>query len=265
MLFSCKNKIILVIGGTRGIGRAAVLALAEVGATVIVTGRTLDAAETVASEARDLGAEAFAFAMDVSDVETSRSVIDTIASRFGRIDALVANAGISPYWTRAENVTPEMWDELMAVNLRGAFFAVQAVGRHMLAQGFGSIVSISSVTAKVGVNRGLPYVATKGGLDAMTRTLAIEWAEHGVRVNGVAPGYVATDITRGMRANLGLSDHLVSEMPLGRFAEPEEIAGTIVYLCSEAASFVTGQVFIVDGGFAAGRAKRGSNRTPQPK
>lgn len=256
MAGSCDGKIVLVIGGTRGIGRAAALALADAGATVIVTGRSLEPAETVAAEARALGAEAFAFAMDVGDVVASRSVIDTIAAQFGRIDALVANAGISPYWVRAENITPEIWDEVMAINLRGVFFAVQAVGRHMLAQGFGSIVSVSSVTATVGVNRGLPYVATKGGLDAMTRTLAVEWADRGVRVNGVAPGYVATDLTHGMRGNSGITELLLAEVPMGRFAEPEEIAGTIVHLCSDSASFITGQIVVVDGGFAAGRGKR---------
>ncbi|MBD3759252.1 SDR family NAD(P)-dependent oxidoreductase [Rhizorhabdus sp.] len=256
MIFSCKNKIILVIGGTRGIGRAAVLTLADVGATVIVTGRALELAETVAAEARARGAEAFAWAMDIGDPHASRTAIDAIAARFGRIDALVANAGISPYWIRSDHITPEIWDELMAVNLRGTFFAVQAAGRHMLTQGSGSIVTVSSVTATVGVNRGLPYVATKGGLDAMIRTLAIEWADRGVRVNGVAPGYVATDLTHGMRNNPGITDHLLGEVPMGRFAEPEELAGTIVHLCSDAASFITGQIFVVDGGFAAGRAKQ---------
>jgi NAD(P)-dependent dehydrogenase (short-subunit alcohol dehydrogenase family) len=255
MTSSCDGRIVLVIGGTRGIGRAAVLALAKAGATVVATGRALSAAETVAAEARALGAEAFAYPLDVGDVDATRSVVDAIVARLGRIDALVANAGISPYWIRSENITPDMWDELMAVNLRGVFFAVQAVGQHMLRQGFGSIVSLSSVTATVGVNRGLPYVATKGGLDAMTRTLAVEWADRGVRVNGVAPGYVATDLTHSMRDNRGITNHLLSQVPLGRFAEPEELAGTIVHLCSDAASFITGQIFVVDGGFAAGRAK----------
>lgn len=256
MNFSCKGKIVLILGGSRGIGRAAVIALAEAGATVIVTSRSLPPAEAVAAEARALRGDAHAFAIDVCNVDATRSTIDNIAAQFGRIDALVANAGISPYWTRAENITPEIWDELMAVNLRGVFFAVQAVGRHMLGQGFGSIVSISSVTASVGVNRGLPYVATKGGLDAMTRTLAVEWADRGVRVNGVAPGYVSTDITKAMQGNSGISDLILGDVPMGRFAEADELAGTIVHLCSDAASFITGQTFIVDGGFSAGRAKR---------
>lgn len=130
--------------------------------------------------------------------------------------------------------------------------------RSTLPTGFGNIVSVSSVTAEVGVRGGLPYVATKGGLNALTRTLAVEWADRRVRVNGVAPGYVATDITHGMRDNAGISQHLIGQVPMDRLAEPEEIAGTIVHLCSDAASFVTGQIFVADGGFAAGRAWRSS-------
>jgi 3-oxoacyl-[acyl-carrier protein] reductase len=139
----------------------------------------------------------------------------------------------------------------MSVNLRGLFFAVQAAGRRMLEQGLGSIVAVSSVTAQVGILRGLPYVASKGGIDSMTRTLAVEWADQGVRVNGVAPGYVETDITEGMRKNQSLSRMVTDNTPLGRFAKPEEIAGMIVYLVSDESSYVTGQTFVVDGGYAA--------------
>ncbi len=141
----------------------------------------------------------------------------------------------------------------MDVNLRGLFFAVQAGGMHTLQNGGGSIVSVSSVTASVGVTRGLPYVASKGGLDSMTRSLAIEWADRGVRVNGVAPGYIATDMTHGMRDNDALKQSLLDTVPLGRFAEPEEVAALITFLASDAESYITGQTLIADGGFAAGR------------
>jgi 3-oxoacyl-[acyl-carrier protein] reductase len=249
----CEGKVALIIGGTRGIGRSAVLALAEAGADVIVVGRSLDTAQAVATEALQFGGTSLAIAVDVADTDAMQAATDRVVEQFGRLDILVANAGISPYWMRAEQITPAIWDELMAINLRGAFFSIQAAGRHMLAQGSGSIVAISSVTSAVGVSKGLPYVATKGGMDAMTRSLAVEWAGRGVRVNGVAPGYVATEMTHGMRENPGLADTLLSTVPMDRFAEPEEIASVIAFLGSDAASYITGQILIVDGGFAAGR------------
>ncbi len=249
----CAGKVALVVGGTRGIGRASALALASAGATVIVAGRSLETANEVANAAVALGARAEAMALDIADPAQSKVAIDEVANRHGALDILIANAGISPYWTRAENVTPEMWDTLMNVNLRGAFFAVQAGSMHMLKNGGGSIVSVSSVTAVVGVTRGLPYVASKGGMDAMTRSLAIEWADRQVRVNGVAPGYIATDMTHGMRGNDTLKQSLLDTVPMARFADPEEVASVIAFLASDAASYITGQTIVVDGGFAAGR------------
>lgn len=248
-----EGRIALVVGGTRGIGRAAALALAATNATVIPVGRSLEHSRLVASEIVKLGAKSMPLAFDVTDPGASAAAVEDVVRKFGGIDVLVANAGISPYWKRAEDLTPAMWDEVMAVNLRGIFFCVQAVGRHMLEHGRGSIVAISSVTSSVGVVRGLPYTATKGGLDAMVRSLATEWADRNVRVNGVAPGYVATDLTQGMRDSVGLSNSLLEAIPLGRFAQPEEVAGMIAYLASDASSYVTGQIFTVDGGFAAGK------------
>ncbi|HKB52658.1 MAG TPA: SDR family NAD(P)-dependent oxidoreductase, partial [Ramlibacter sp.] len=190
IVYPCSGKVALVVGGTRGIGRAVTLALAEAGAQVIASGRSLDGAQAVADQAAAAnGAHVHPIAFDVSGPHASEQAVLEVVRRFGRIDVLVANAGINPYYVRAEKVTPAIWDEIMGVNLRGLFFCVQAAGMHMLEQGRGSIVSISSVTATVGVARGLPYVASKGGVDAMTRALSIEWADRGVRVNGVAPGY----------------------------------------------------------------------------
>ena len=253
MTRSCAGKVALIIGGTRGIGRATTLALADAGATVVPAGRGIENAEGVAKTARTRGVEALPLVLDVTDPAASERAVEEVRQRFGRIDILVANAGINPYFLRAERITPEIWDEIMAVNLRGLFFSIQSAAKLMLAQGSGSIISVSSATSVVGVTHGLPYVATKGGLDAMTRSLAVEWADRGVRVNGVAPGYVATDLTHDVRDNQGLAEAVLSTVPLGRFGEPEEVAGLIVYLASDAASYVTGQTLIVDGGFAIAR------------
>jgi NAD(P)-dependent dehydrogenase (short-subunit alcohol dehydrogenase family) len=143
-----------------------------------------------------------------------------------------------------------MWDELMAVNLRGLFFAIQAAATGMLERKSGSIVCVSSAVSGIGIHRGLPYVATKGGVDAMVPSLAYEWADRGVRVNSVAPGYIATDLTQGLITNSSLRSMLLDRTPLQRFGSPEEVAGLICYLASDASAFVTGQRFIIDGGFS---------------
>lgn len=246
---SCAGKVVLVVGGTRGIGRACCLDLARAGATVVVSGRDEKNAEEVAGAVRELGAEASVAIHDVSDVDATTALFDDVHQRHGRIDGLVANAGMNPYFIRAEKLTTREWDDSLAVNLRGLFFAIQAVGKHMLAAGRGSIVTMSSVTAQRGVLRGLPYVAAKGGLDAMTRTLAVEWADRGVRVNGVAPGYIETDLTEGVRQNESLRDMVLRKVPAARFGAAHEVAAVATFLVSDAAAYMTGQVVSVDGGY----------------
>jgi 3-oxoacyl-[acyl-carrier protein] reductase len=246
------RKTVLVIGGTRGIGAAAAEAVGRDGARVIVSGRTLGGAESAAQRLAGLDINATGITFDVSDPVASAAAVEEALAKHGQIDSVVASAGISPYFSRAEDLTPEMWDHVIDTNLRGIFFVVQAAAKPMLARRSGSIVLVSSVTSMAGVPRALPYSAGKAGIDAIARTLAVEWADRGVRVNGVAPGWVSTEMTGALRENEKLSQWLVlDKVPMKRFGSAEEVGAMIAFLVSDRASYVTGQTFVVDGGFLA--------------
>jgi 3-oxoacyl-[acyl-carrier protein] reductase len=247
------GQVALVIGGSRGIGRAIALGLADAGARVVVSSRSRESVDATAGEIQARGGQALGIPGDVSRLTDVETLVRDTVEQCGRIDVLVNSAGINPFWKRPETLTPEDWDLIMSVNLRGPFFACREAGRVMIRQGRGRIVNVTSVTALRGTARGLPYTAAKAGLIGVTQTLAADWCAHGIRVNAIAPGFVDTDLTYQLRQNAALHQSLVAKVPLGRFGTPEEMAGLAVYLASEASSYVTGQVFVVDGGYSAVR------------
>lgn len=244
------GKVAWVTGAGRGLGSAIAQGLAAAGAAVALTARTeTELAETLAKIEAD-GGRGLVVPADVTDSEQVEAVVAAAFERLGGLDILVNNAGISPVLTRSEALSLVDWKRILDVNLTGAFICSQAAGQHMLAASSGSIISISSVHGQMGWPRLAAYAASKGGLELLTRTLAIEWADRNVRVNAVAPGYFATEMTAGLRASTR-SDELVHRIPFGRFGLPQEVVGAVLFLASDMSSYVTGSTVSVDGGWTA--------------
>lgn len=249
-LFSLDGRVALVTGAGRGLGRAIALGLARAGASMILVARTTEQVEEVASVIERAGGYARAFVADVRDPDQLERVYVTVAS-VSPLDVVVNAAGISPVYREAEVMALDDWDAVIATNLRGTFISCQLAGRAMISRRSGSIVNISSIAASVGLPRLSAYCASKAGIEGLTRTLALEWARHGVRVNAVAPAFFATDLTKGLRSNPHHLQSLVSSTPLGRLGEPDEVVGAVLYLSTDAARYVTGTTIAVDGGWLA--------------
>jgi NAD(P)-dependent dehydrogenase (short-subunit alcohol dehydrogenase family) len=249
--FNLGGKVAVVTGGGRGIGQAIALALADFGAKVVVCGRSMNALASTAEMIAAAGGTALAQQMDVSDGHSIVEARARVLAEFGQIDILVNNAGIDPHYASMENTSIEEWDEIIRVNLTGVFRCCRTLGEPMLARKTGSIVNISSIAGHIGLKRQVPYCASKGGVEQLTRALAHDWAEYGVRVNAVAYGFVRTDLTAGMVSHQHIAPRLLSRIPFGRFGETSEVAGAAVFLASPAASYVTGHSLVVDGGWTA--------------
>lgn len=247
--FSLAGKTALVTGGSRGIGRAIALALADQGARVAVASRSREALEAVVRAMAP--AEGLAVPVDLRDPEQVGAMVGAVLGSFGRIDVLVNSAGVSPAYTSALKLSEEDWHETLEVNLTGPFRTCRAVGRHMVEAGRGSVINVASIGARVGLTRLAAYCASKAGLEALTRVLALEWAGHGVRVNAIGPAFVTTDMSSALLEHPHFGPQLLAQTPLGRFGEAEDVAGAAVYLASDASRYVTGQTLFVDGGWLA--------------
>lgn len=243
-----EGRVAAVTGSTRGIGRAIAGAFLAEGARVIVNSRD---AEAAAATARELGGGTAFVGADVSTPEGAQAVVDTAMERFGKLDIMVANAGVNVV-RDAVDYTPEEWRRVLSTNLDGVFFCAQRAGRVMLRQGAGCVIAIASVTSFNAFPKRAAYSTSKAGVAMLTKVLAAEWAGQGVRVNAIAPGYVHTDLIEGLRqAGQVDLEALRRRTPMGRLAEPGEIARVAVFLASEAASYVTGTTLLVDGGWVA--------------
>ncbi|UCE34403.1 MAG: SDR family oxidoreductase [Deltaproteobacteria bacterium] len=250
--FNLHEKTAIVTGGSRGIGKAIALGFGDSGAKVVVAARKVHLLEEVVEEIRATGGEALAVKCDLSNDNELHNLIDKTVQRFERIDILVNNAGISPFLAKSEEVTKEMFEQVIQVNLLAPFLLCREAGKIMMKNNWGRIINIASVGGMVGFQRQIAYSATKGALIQMTRVLAIEWSQkYNITVNAIAPAYLATDLTEGVRASKKISENLLQRTPMRRFGETEEIVTAALYLASAYSSYTTGTTLTVDGGWMA--------------
>ncbi|MEO8612341.1 MAG: glucose 1-dehydrogenase [Chloroflexota bacterium] len=251
-LFDLTDRIALVTGAGRGIGREIARTLAQAGAHIAVAEFDPTSAEDAAAEIRTIGRQAFAVQTDVRDSASVEAAVAAVIAHFGHIDILVNNAGIAQHIPSAE-MSDADWLNIMNVNLNGAFWGCRAVGRHMLERGSGAIVNIASMSGSI-VNKPQPqtaYNVSKAGVIMLTKSLAAEWAGRGVRVNSVSPGYIGTEMTKAAFQNKAMADIWMAMTPMGHMGEPGDVAHAVWYLASDAARFATGTDLIVDGGYTA--------------
>ncbi len=249
-LFRLDGRVALVTGGSRGLGKAVALGLAGAGADVAVAGRTMEDLEQTVAEAHALGRRAFAIRADVSRREDVGTAAATALEHFGRVDILVNNAAVL-LETELLELTESEWDRVLDTNLKSVFLLSQAIARAMVSRSGGAIVNVASYNSVRGAAGLGAYTASKGGLLTLTRTMAIEWARHGIRVNAVCPGWVRTDLNARF-LDTPYGERMVrSTVPMKRAGRPDELIGAVIYLASDAAAYVTGAALFVDGGKSA--------------
>lgn len=247
-----ENRVALVTGAGSGLGKAIATSLAREGADVIVNDLAGEAAQATAAEVEAAGRRALRAPADVSSEDDVRRMVEQSIEVFGRIDLLVNNAGIPDQFGRTTEQKVDLWQRVIDVHLRGTYLCARAIGRHMIERRFGRIVNMASVVGMVGSAARTAYGPAKAGIILLTRTLAVEWARHDIRVNAVSPGYIRTELVeRGLSAGVIDEDVIVRRTPMGRLGHPEEIADVVLFLLSDAASFVNGANLPVDGGWTA--------------
>lgn len=247
-LFSLDGRVALITGASRGLGLAIAEGLAEAGAAVIANGRNADTLEVVARNLRGRGLKADTSPFDVTDYRAAQAAIDSIVARHGRLDILIANAGINHRVTLADWTLAD-WDRVLAANLKACFFLAQQAAVSMRSRKYGRIIFTTSIAGILGLGKVHGYTASKSGLIGLTRSLASELGEHSITCNGILPGYFETDLTASYLQSEEYVARLNSRVPLRRWGKPRDLAGAAVFLASDAASYVTGQQIVVDGGY----------------
>src|ERR1044072_1247836 len=240
----------VVIGGTSGIGRAIAHGLAEAGADVVCSSRRAEQIETTALEIEALGRKTLRVASDVLDRSSIENLLSECVTAFGKVDILVNSAGRTKRQPSLD-LDDETWNGILETNLTGTLRSCQVFGRHMIANGYGRIINIASLSTFVSLFEVAAYLARKAGVASVPKSLAIEWARHGVNVNAIAPGVFRTALNEKLLDETPRGREFLTRPPMGRFGKVEELAGAAVFLASEAASYVTGEVLVVDGGFLA--------------
>jgi NAD(P)-dependent dehydrogenase (short-subunit alcohol dehydrogenase family) len=247
-LFDLTDRVAIITGGSRGIGEAIAIALSEFGAKVVLASRKIEGLNAVKEKIEAQGGKAHCIPAHMGDLDSLQAVVDGTLDVYGTIDILVNNAATNPIFGPVTEAEIAAWDKIMDVNLKGIFYLTKAVGKVMIEKRKGAIVNISTEAAV----RPAPFLGiysiSKAGVDMATKVFAQEWGSFGVRVNGIAPGLVQTRFSQALWANEEILKQALSRVPLGRMAQPSEIAGLAVFLASDAASFITGQTVLVDGG-----------------
>jgi NAD(P)-dependent dehydrogenase (short-subunit alcohol dehydrogenase family) len=246
--FSMHGKIVVVTGASRGIGRGLAVYFAEQGAHVVALARGLPSLRELAAEIESSGGKCSVYALDLRDVPSIGRVFDAIAADLGRIDVLVNNAGMGKP-IPAVDVTEADWDEMMSLNLKGSFFCAQAAARHMLAKGYGRIVNISSQAAVVAIDGETVYCASKGGINQMTKVLALEWSKRGVTVNAIGPTFTYTPGTALRLDNPEFRAGVLAKIPRGRIGTIRDIATAVQFLAADGSDMVNGAFLLTDGGW----------------
>ena len=262
-LFDLSGRVAVVTGASRGLGQAFARALAGAGADLVITSRDVSRLRPFQRELETQGRRVVAVGLDVRDEDSIRLMADAAQDAFGRIDVLVNNAGCNVR-KRALEVSWDDWNLILDTNLRGAFFVAQAVARYMVPRGTGRIVNIGSVTSVFGYAGLGPYGASRGGIRQLTMSLADDWGPHGITVNCLAPGWFRTEQNKVLYEDAEWVEYLVDRIPLKRPGRPEDLAGAVIFLASDASAYITGQTLLVDGGISTGSTRALPRQPPPP-